>query len=193
VDAVRRAKKRGLAVTAEAAIHHLVLTDEALLGRDAEGVYLFDTNLKMNPPLRSKADVAAVRKGLADGTIDCIVSDHAPHPLEAKELEFPDAPFGIIGLETTLALVATELVGKKVLDWPSAIAAMTSKPAQAIGLAKGTLAVGADADVTVIDPDAEWVIDAAAFRSKARNTPFSGRKVRGKAVVVVVGGAVKIG
>ena len=157
-------------VTAEAAIHHLVLTDECLLERDAAGVYKFDTNYKMNPPLRSKADAAAVRKGLADGTIDCIVSDHAPHTAEAKELEFPDAPFGVIGLETTLALVATELVGRKVLDWPAAIAAMTSKPAQALGLEKGTLAVGAEADVTVIDPDAEWTVDASRFRSKASNT-----------------------
>jgi dihydroorotase len=191
VDAIRRAKKAGARVTAEAAIHHLVLTDECLLERDAEGIYKFDTNYKMNPPLRSKADVEAVRAGLADGTIDCIVSDHAPHPLEGKELEFPDAPFGIIGLETTLALVATELVGRKLLDWPAAIAAMTSKPAAAIGLAKGTLAVGADADVTVIDPDAEWTIDASVFRSRARNTPFGGRKVKGRASCVIVGGVVK--
>ena len=193
VDAVRRAKARGLAVTAEAAIHHLVLTDECLLERDAAGILKFDTHYKMNPPLRSKADVEAVRKGLADGTIDCIVSDHAPHTLEAKELEFMDAPFGIIGLETTLALVATELVAKELLDWPAAIAAMTVKPAKVAGLAKGTLAVGADADVTVIDPDAEWTVDVSAFRSKARNSPFGGRKVTGKAVCVIVGGAVKIG
>ena len=193
VDAVRRAKKRGLKVTAEAAIHHLVLTDERLLERDAEGIYKFDTNYKMNPPLRSESDVEAVRAGLADGTIDCIVSDHAPHPLEGKELEFPDAPFGIIGLETMLALVATELVGRKLIDWPAAIAAMTSKPAAAIGLAKGSLAVGADADVTVIDPAAEWTVDASVFRSKARNTPFHGRKVKGRATCVIVGGAVKIG
>ncbi len=191
VDAVRRAKAAGANVTAEAAIHHLVLTDECLLERDAEGIYTFDTNYKMNPPLRSKADVAAVRRGLADGTIDCIVSDHAPHPLEAKELEFMDAPFGILGLETTLALVATELVAKKVIDWPAAIAAMTSKPAKAIGLAKGTLAVGADADVTVIDPDAEWTVDVNAFRSKARNSPFHGRKVKGRATCVIVGGSIR--
>jgi len=193
VDAIRRAKAQGVRVTAEAAIHHLVLTDECLLERDADGILKFDTNYKMNPPLRSKADVDAVRKGLRDGTIDCIVSDHAPHPLEGKELEFLDAPFGIIGLETTLALVATELVGRKIIGWPAAIAAMTANPAKAIGLAKGTLAVGADADVTVIDPDAEWTVDVNAFRSKSRNSPFGGRTVKGRTVCVIVGGAVKIG
>jgi dihydroorotase len=191
VQIIRRAKAEGVRVTAEATPHHLTLTDEALLERDAAGLLLFDTDCKMNPPLRTADDVAALRDALRDGTIDCIASDHAPHPLEAKTATFNEAPFGVIGLETTLPVVVTDLIGPGVIDWPRAVAAMTIGPAQALGLQKGTLAVGADADVTVIDPDREWVIDAGAFASRSRNTPFDGKAVKGMAVCVIVGGIVQ--
>ena len=190
VDVIRRAKARGVRVTAEVTTHHLVLTEDALLERDADGLLKFDTNLKMNPPLRTQADVDALRAGLADGTIDCIVSDHAPHPLERKAVDFVEAAFGIIGLETTLPLVVTDLITPGVLSWTDAIAALTVNPAQVLGLPQGTLAEGVDADVTVIDPDVTWTVDANAFRSKSRNCPFHGREVKGRAVCTIVAGVV---
>jgi len=183
VELIRRAKQRGVPVTCEVAIHHLVLTDEWVKG--------FDPNFKVNPPLRSGEDVAALRAALADGTIDCIVSDHAPHALEEKELEFALAPFGIIGLETTLPILITHLIGPGVLSWPQAIAAMTLNPARVLGLEVGTLQPGRPADVTVIDPKTEWPIDTARFRSKSRNCPFHGWKAEGRALVTIVGGEIK--
>jgi dihydroorotase len=191
VELIRRAKERSVPVTCEAAIHHLVLTDEALAG--------YDTNLKMNPPLRSAEDAAALRAALADGTIDCLVSDHAPHTAEEKDVEFALAPFGIIGLETTLPLLVTKLIepstslgpGPGLLTWPQAIAALTCNPARALGLEAGTLAVGRPADITLIDPAAEWAIDSAKFRSKARNCPFHEVRVRGRAAATIVGGQIK--
>ena len=192
VEIIRRAKARGVGVTAEATTHHLTLTDDCLLERDDAGMLKFDTNYKMNPPLRSKADVEALRAGLRDGTIDCIVSDHAPHAVESKSVEFNDAAFGIVGLETTLPVVVTELIEPGILDWPGAVRALTVHPAEILGIPKGTLAVGADADVTLIDPDCEWTIDANAFRSKSRNTPFDGKSVKGRAVCVIVEGDVKM-
>ena len=191
VEEIRRAKARGVHVTAEATTHHLTLTDECLLERDDNDVLTFNTNYKMSPPLRSRRDVDALREGLRDGTINCIVSDHAPYSLESKSVEFPEAPFGIIGLETTLPVVITELIEPGVLSWMDAVAALTVNPARVLGIPKGTLAVGADADVTLIDPDCEWTIDADAFRSKSRNTPFHGRRVKGKAICVIVGGEAK--
>ena len=196
VDVIRRARARGVRVTAEATAHHLTLTDACLLERDAQGILRFDTNYKMNPPLRTREDVEALRQGLRDGTIDCIVSDHAPHSSSRKELEFVDAPFGIIGLETTLPIVITELVLKpgrpgEVLSWMDALAALTANPARILGTGGGTLAVGAAADVTVIDPDCEWTIDVGRFRSRSANSPLHGKKVKGKAAYVVVGGELK--
>ena len=183
VELIRRGKAAGVAVTAETTPHHLALTEDACRG--------YDTNYKMNPPLRTAADVEALRAGLADGTIDCIAGDHAPHGVEEKELEFPRAPFGVVGLETSLAVCATVLVGGGVLGWPALIAAMTVRPARVLQLPKGTLSVGADADVTIIDPAMEWTVDPEAFASKSRNTPFAGRRLKGGAVCTIVGGRVK--
>lgn len=183
VDAVRQAKKRGVAVTTEVCPHHLLLTDESCA--------TFDTRYKMNPPLRSAADVEACRAGVADGTIDCLCSDHAPHTAEEKALEFQNAPFGIIGLESAVALTIKALIEPGLIDWPRWVACWTINPARVLGIKKGTLAVGADADVTIIDPNAEWTIDAAAMRSRSRNTPFDRWKVKGRAVATMVGGEVR--
>jgi dihydroorotase len=183
VDMVRRAKRRGVRVTTEICPHHFTLADESLRS--------FDSNYKMSPPLRSTQDVEACLEGLRDGTIDVICTDHAPHALEKKMRELDQAPFGIVGLETALGLVVTKLIEPGVLDWPSAIEKMTINPAQALGVAKGTLAIGADADVTIIDPAREWTVDPARFRSRSKNTPFAGWRLRGRAEAVIVGGEVR--
>ncbi len=182
VELVRMAKQRGARVTAEATPHHFTLTDEC--------VRTYDPVYKMNPPLRTQADVDAIRDGLRDGTIDVIASDHAPHASESKQLEFPLAPFGVIGLESTLPVSITELIDS-VLGWPQLIATLTWKPARILGIQKGSLRPGSDADVTIIDPDVAWTIDAAAFRSKSRNCPFNGTPVRGRAERTIVGGKTK--
>jgi len=179
VTLVRDAKARGVRVTAEATPHHLFLTEEAVEG--------YGTAAKMAPPLRTRADVDAVRAGLADGTIDAIATDHAPHHHDEKEVEFDQAANGIVGLETALPL-ALRLVAEKVLDLPTLIARLTTGPAGILGLPAGTLAPGAPADVTVIDPERRWRVEARAFRSKSRNTPFEGWDMTGRAVGVFVGG-----
>jgi dihydroorotase len=181
VELIRAARARGVAVSAEAAPHHFTLTEEAV------GAY--DANAKMNPPLRTAADVAAITAALADGTIEAIASDHAPHHRDEKEIEFDQAAMGIVGLETTLALVL-RLVERKALTLGQAIARLTSGPARILGIARGTLARGAVANVTVIDPRERWTVDAAAFRSKGRNTPFQGWEMAGRAVVTMVGGRI---
>lgn len=183
VDAVRRAKRRGVRVTCEVTPHHFTLTDECLR--------LFDANYKMNPPLRGKGHVKGCIDGLIDGTIDVIASDHAPHAKEKKMQELDRAPFGIIGLETTLGLVVTRLIEPGHLDWPTALAKMTINPARILGIPKGTLQIGADADVTIIDPSARWTVDPKQFRSKSTNTPFTDWELTGRAAVVIVGGRVK--
>lgn len=183
VEMVRQAKRRGVRVTAEVCPHHLLLTDDACS--------TYDTNYKMNPPLRTAEDVAACREGCADGTIDCLVTDHAPHRAEDKEHEFLDAPFGIIGMECALPLFVRALIEPKLVEWPALIAMMTSKPAAVMRLNKGTLAVGADADVTLIDPTRKWRIDVSKFRSKSTNCPFDGESVTGKTAMTIVGGDVK--
>ncbi len=183
VDALRRAKSRGVRVTAEATPHHFTLTDECLRS--------FDSNYKMNPPLRGREHVQAVIAGLADGTIDVIASDHAPHAKEKKMQELDQAPFGVVGLETSLAVMITELIEPGHLDWPTALSKMTVNPARILGVPKGTLQLGADADVTVIDPKARWTVDPSKFVSKSSNTPFAGRTLTGRADLVMVGGRVK--
>jgi dihydroorotase len=183
VEIIRRAKRRGVRVTAEVTPHHFTLTDESLRS--------FDSNFKTNPPLRGKDHVEACIAGLADGTLDAIASDHAPHAKEKKMQELDQAPFGIVGLETALGLVVTRLVQPGHLDWPTALAKMTINPARILGIPKGTLQIGADADVTVIDPAVRWRVDPAEFRSKSSNTPFAGWELVGRAVTVIVGGEVR--
>jgi dihydroorotase len=183
VEIIRRAKMREVRVTTEICPHHFTLTDECLRS--------FDSNCKMSPPLRSKRDVEVCLGGLADGTIDVICTDHAPHSPEKKMRELDQAPFGILGLETCLGLVVTKLIEPGILDWPTALAKMTINPAQILGIPKGTLALGVDADVTIIDPDARWTVDPHHFKSKSVNTPFTGWNLRGRADTVIVGGRVK--
>jgi dihydroorotase len=179
VELIRGARARGVRVSAEATPHHLLLTEEAV------GDY--DTNAKMAPPLRTAADVAALRAGVADGTIEAIASDHAPHHQDEKEVEFDQAAFGVVGLETSLAL-GLRLVADGVLDLPALAARMSLGPARLLGLAAGTLDVGAPADVTLVDPERRWKVAARAFRSKSRNTPFEGWDLVGRTVAVLVGG-----
>ena len=183
VEMVRRAKRDGQAVTCEVAPHHLLLTDESCRG--------YDTSYKMNPPLRGAADVAACIEGVKDGTIDCLATDHAPHLAEEKELEFQNAPFGIIGLECALPLYVKALVEPGHIDWMRLIELMTSASAAIVKLNKGTLREGADADVTIIDPQRKWTIDVEQFASKSRNCPFNGWNVSGRAISTIVGGALK--
>jgi dihydroorotase len=182
VELIRRAKDRGLRVTAEACPHHFTLTHHACEG--------YDTNAKMNPPLREEADREAVRQALRDGTIDVIATDHAPHHYDAKEREFDDAPNGIIGLETALGLAVTELVCGGLLTLPELVARMSTIPAKVFRLPGGTLAPGALADVVVLDPQAEWEVRPEAFYSKSRNTPFAGRRLTGRAELTIVRGQV---
>src|SRR5437660_4547906 len=179
VRMVRDAKARGIRVTAEACPHHFMLTEEA--------VREFNTNAKMNPPLRARRDVEAIRAALKDGTIDAIATDHAPHAVYEKQREFEFAPFGIVGLETALGL-SLSLVEEGILTVEEVIRLLTSGPAKAFGLPRGTLAVGSDADIAVVDPVAQWVVDPEQFKSKGRNTPFGGWKLKGRVVKTFVGG-----
>ncbi len=183
VELLRQAKASGLTVTAEATPHHLLLTDAACAG--------YDSVYKVNPPLRSAADVEAVRAGVADGTIGILATDHAPQAAEEKELEFGLAPFGMISLECAVGLYAKALIETGLMDWPGVIAAMTVNPGRLIDGRLGTLAVGADADVTVIDPKKRFTVRGAKFRSKSRNCPYEGWKLKGKPVVTIVAGQVK--
>lgn len=182
VDAIRQAKARGVRVTAEASPHHLILTDEAVEG--------YRTEAKMNPPLRTQADVDAVREGVRDGTLDVIATDHAPHHYDEKEQAFDDAPFGIVGLETAVGLVLTHVVRTGVISLPEMIVRMSSAPARAFNLAGGTLAVGSPADVSVIDLNRVWTVDPANFLSKSGNTPFGGWELTGAPAATIVGGRV---
>jgi dihydroorotase len=184
VRMVREAKSRGIKVTAEACPHHFTLTEEVVRG--------FNTLAKMNPPLRTWQDVQAIKEGLRDGTIDVIATDHAPHATQEKQQGFTEAPFGIVGLETALPLTLA-LVEEGILTLEAAVEKLSTAPAKAFGLAKGTLAVGADADVAVIDPQAQWEVDPGKFRSKSRNTPFAGWKVKGLVVTTFVGGRLVFG
>lgn len=187
VAMIREAKRRGVRVTAEATPHHLVLSDEDLPGYDAD--------FKVNPPLRRPEDVAALRQGLRDGTIDAVATDHAPHTREEKEQEFDYAPFGVVGMESAFPVLYTELVEGGVLDLSSLIELLSVGPARVMNfeppLYGGGVVEGNSADLVIIDPEAEGVIDPAGFVSRGRNCPFRGRKVRGKVVCTIKGGKVK--
>jgi dihydroorotase len=179
VRLVRDAKKRGLPVTCEVTPHHLTLTDEACTS--------YDTHTKCAPPLRSESDLAALREALADGTIDCIATDHAPHGIQEKELEFDQAAFGMIGLETALAL-GLKLVDEKVLDLATLVKRLTIGPARIFELPAGTLARGAAADVVAFDPESSWSVDPRGLHSKSKNSPFLGWGLRGRVAFTLVGG-----
>jgi len=183
VELVREGKARGIRVTAEACPHHFTLTDECLR--------TFDSNFKMNPPLRTRADIEAVIGGLVDGTIEILATDHAPHAPEKKMRELDQAPFGIVGLETLIPITVHGLIEPGHLSWPRVIKLLTVNPAALLGIPKGTLKPGADADVTLIDPEARWTIDPKQFHSRSRNTPYGGWEVRGRAHTVIVGGEVR--
>ena len=181
VRILREARARGVKISGEVCPHHIALTDDAIQN--------FDTNCKMNPPLRSKEDVAALLEGIGDGTIEILCSDHAPHAQFEKEVEFDAAPFGIVGLETELGLFLDLLVHKnKTIALPRLIEMFTVNPARLLQIEAGTLSIGRAADITLIDPDLEWTIDAQAFQSMSCNTPFDGWKLKGRAVRTIVGG-----
>ena len=180
VELIRWGKERGINVTAEVCPHHLSLTEDCVEG--------YNTNAKMNPPLRTPADVEALAEAVRDGTIDVVATDHAPHHYDEKEREFADAPNGIVGLETALAVLVTNLVVPGVIDFPTLVERMAVTPARVFHLRGGSLRKGSAADVTVFDPGAEWTVDPARFVSKGRNTPYAGRTLRGRAVYTVVGG-----
>ncbi|MDP3729984.1 MAG: dihydroorotase [Candidatus Omnitrophota bacterium] len=180
VDIIRRAKADGVKVTAEAAPHYLALTEECSAA--------YDTNTKMNPPLRSKEDSDELKKGLEDGTIDVIATDHAPHTDSEKDVEFAFAPFGIIGLETALSLSAMELVGKKILSWPELIVKMSVNPSNILGINRGNLKKGSIADVVIIDPSGEYTYTKDSIVSRSKNSPFINWILKGKVAKVFVGG-----
>ena len=180
VELVRQAKLAGSRVTTEICPHHFTLTDECLR--------TFDSNYKMSPPLRSRLDVEACIEGLIDDTIEVICTDHAPHALEKKMQEIDVAPFGIVGLETCLPLTISQLIEPGHLTWSQAVKKLTINPARILGVDKGTLKPGADADVTIIDPNLEWTCDPQQFRSKSKNSPFAGWEFTGRAVMTLVGG-----
>jgi dihydroorotase len=184
VDLIRKAKKNGLPVTCEVTPHHFTLTDEA--------VRLFDTNTKMNPPLRTADDVAAMKEGLKDGTIDAIATDHAPHSFDEKQVEYLYAPFGIVGLETAIGLAITELVQKKVLTTSQMIEKFSVNPRKILHLPQIKISVGEKANLTIIDPNIRWMVDVQAFKSKSKNSPFHGRKLKGKAIGIVNNGEVSL-
>ncbi len=193
VEIVRRARAEGQPVSAEASPHHLLLTHDAVLGGGrGQGLHGYDTSVKMNPPLRERSDIAAIKEGIADGTITVLATDHAPHPMGDKELEFDAAAFGIIGLETALALYVEALLSPGVVGWMRLVEMMTLAPARLCGLEHtlglGHLRVGGPADVTVIDPGMEWTVEMKDLASRSRNTPFLGRRMRGRAVATIVGG-----
>lgn len=177
---IRRARERGVRVTAEATPHHLLLTHELLAA--------YGTQYKVNPPLRTEADVQALRAALADGTIDCIATDHAPRHYDEKEQAFDDAPFGVVGLETAFAVLHTRLVEGGVLTLPQLLERMSTGPARALGFPGRALEPGRPADLVLIDPGAEWTVDSSAFLSRSRNTPFDGEEVAGRVVRTLVGG-----
>jgi len=180
VEIIARAKKRGMRVTAETAPHYFSLSEEALLG--------YDTNLKMNPPLRTREDVAAIKKGLKDGTIDAIASDHAPHTEHEKAIEFDRAEFGVIGLETELAVSITELVVPGIISWDALAALLSLNPARILGVNKGTLSSGSDADIIVVSPDQKWSVQKENITSQSKNSAFLGKSLSGVVAYTICNG-----
>jgi len=183
IDIIKEAKKQGLNVTCEVTPHHLLLTDDACSE--------YDTNYKVNPPLRTQKDVDALRKAIKEGVIDALASDHAPHLQSEKELEFLNAPFGIASLECALGLYAKALIETGVIDWPELISLMTKGPAKVIGIDKGSLGIGKQADVTIIDTNAEYSVDPEKFISKSRNCPYAGWILKARPVCTIVGGEIR--
>ncbi|MFZ3073108.1 MAG: dihydroorotase [Thermodesulfobacteriota bacterium] len=181
VELIRAAKKRGVKVTAEATPHHLTLTDEAVIG--------YDTDFKMNPPLRAKEDVLALREGLKDGTIDCVATDHAPHSSVEKDVEFDHAANGVVGLETSLAVMLS-LVNQGVFTLSDIIRFMSVNPAKVMAIDRGTLKVGSVADIALVDLEKKWIVEPSSFKSKGRNTPFKGKEFKGKVVKTIAAGNV---
>jgi dihydroorotase len=184
LEVIRGAKKKGLPVTCEVTPHHFTLTEEAVRG--------YDTNTKMNPPLRTEDDVKAMKEGLADGTIDVIASDHAPHSIDDKEIEFIDAPFGIVGLETAIGLAVTGLLEAGFLTWGTLIEKFSVNPRRIVHLPTLRIQPSEKANLTIIDPNTLWVVDVNAFKSRSKNSPFAGRKLKGKAVGVINNGVLKM-
>ena len=182
LDAVRRAKKEKISVTCEVTPHHLLLTDAQVAS--------YDTNMKMNPPLRAQEDVDALIEGMVSGSVDVITTDHAPHNINDKMLEFDRAPFGVVGLETAVGLILDRFVRTGILGMERMVEMFSRNPARILGLERGTIAKGAVADITVLDPDREWVVKSADFESRSRNTPFEGYKLRGAPAMTIVKGRV---
>ncbi len=182
IEAIAKAKKKGIGVTAETAPHYFALYEDAALG--------YDTNFKMNPPLRSKNDLIAIKQGLKDGAIDAIASDHAPHTENEKDIEFDRAEFGVIGLETELAVSITELICTGLLDWPGLVKKLTLNPSKILGIGKGTLGIGRDADIIIVSAEDEWVVKKEGFISMSKNSAFLGRKLKGVVEYTIAGGKV---
>ncbi|MBU4252190.1 MAG: dihydroorotase [Candidatus Omnitrophica bacterium] len=182
VEIITEAKKTGIKVTCETAPHYFTLTEDALLG--------YDTNMKMNPPLRNIEDLIAIKQGLKDGSIDVIASDHAPHTENEKDIEFERAEFGVVGLETELSVSITELINKQVLDWPGLITRLCLNPARILGLDKGRLTAGSFADVVIISDQQSWTVDKPALVSKSKNSPFFGRCLKGLVDYTICNGTI---
>lgn len=182
VDLIRRAKKKNIKVSADTCPHYFALTEEAVLN--------YDTNAKINPPLRSSEDVQAIKEGLRDGTIDAIASDHAPHTQNEKDIEFDRAEFGKIGLESGLAISITELIDKKILDWETLVEKISLNPAKILGIKKGTLAVGQDADIIIVDTNKEFILKKENIVSKSKNSPFIDKKLKGLVECTIFNGEI---
>jgi len=182
LEIIAEAKKKGLKITAEVTPHHFTLTEEAVLN--------YDTNMKVNPPLRSKEDVLAIKMALKNGIIDCIASDHAPHTENEKEIEFERAEFGTIGLETSLAVAITELVNPGILDWQELVKQMALNPARILGIDRGTLGIDKEADLIIVDPNKEWIVQKKDFLSQSKNSAFLGRRLKGKVEYTILAGKI---
>ncbi len=180
VQWIREAKKRGISVTAEVTPHHLTLTDEALS--------TYDARFKMNPPLRTQEDLEALRDGLRDGTLDAVATDHAPHAVAEKEMDLAQAPFGVVGLETAVGVLLTEMVHRGAVKLSDLIAALTCRPAKILGINRGQLSVGSPADITFLDTEIDWTVEAGSFASKGINSPFLGWRLKGQVTDVLVAG-----